>query len=508
MPQDQVALGGRALEEREPVAAGLRRVERARRSGRGRTRSSRTRPPPPGAARRPRRVERFDRVVRGGDHVAAPVAVEPHGADRLTDLEVRVRLHDALGGEHRVERADATPPFRSGAARAAAVRKRIASGCLKLGSTSSSGIGSPSAWRTATSTRSTPTAWRTRSAIWPPGMRAATSTTRDRAVVGDDQLRECDPVAQAERVRRRGRRSARPRRARRRRSTPGRRGSSRRRSRSRAGASRSESVSGSASPSARDHDPVQLEPVVEALDDRLVGLRLGERDVQMRVELVLRLDVEDAALAARVGGLQHRRDAGRVERGARALQVARSGEPRLRHAARPRASAASRSCASSGARSRGRSRAARASSATAATTGTARSAETVSTPSTAWRRATSVTASTSVKSTASPTSAAVEPGRVRVAVDGDDAKAELLRTQDRATLVAPRADEEDRAHVARDAIRAAGARSARSRTRRRRRRNASLLPACDLAAVAPCERDPHSAPVVRAGDDAPARGPP
>ena len=92
-------------------------------------------------------------------------------------------------------------------------------------------------------------------------------------------------------------------------------------------------------------------------------------------------------------------------------------------------------------------------SATAATTGTARSAETVRTPSTPCRRATSVTAATSVKSTASPSSAAAEPGRVRVAVDRDDAEAELLRAQDRAALVAAGADEEDRAHVARDAIR-------------------------------------------------------
>ena len=45
--------------------------------------------------------------------------------------------------------------------------------------------------------------------------------------------------------------------------------------------------------------------------------------------------------------------------------------------------------------------------------------------------------------------------RVGVAVDRDDAEAELLRPQDRAALVAPGADEEDGLHVARDRIRAA-----------------------------------------------------
>ena len=51
-----------------------------------------------------------------------------------------------------------------------------------------------------------------------------------------------------------------------------------------------------------------------------------------------------------------------------------------------------------------------------------------------------------------------EPGRLRIAVDRDDAEAELLRAQDRTTLVAACADEEDRAHVARDGIRVPGAR--------------------------------------------------
>ena len=54
-----------------------------------------------------------------------------------------------------------------------------------------------------------------------------------------------------------------------------------------------------------------------------------------------------------------------------------------------------------------------------------------------------------------------ESRRVRVPVDGHDAEAELLRAQDGAALVASRAHEENRLHVARDAIRAVRARCGR-----------------------------------------------
>ena len=92
-------------------------------------------------------------------------------------------------------------------------------------------------------------------------------------------------------------------------------------------------------------------------------------------------------------------------------------------------------------------------SATAATTGTARSAETVRTPSTPWRRATSVTACDVGEVDRLADVGHLQAGRIGVAVDGDDAEAELLRPQDRAALVAPGADEEDGLHVARDRIR-------------------------------------------------------
>ena len=83
---------------------------------------------------------------------------------------------------------------------------------------------------------------------------------------------------------------------------------------------------------AGDDDPVQLEAVVEAFDDRLLRRRLGERGMHVRVELVLRLDVEDPSLAAGVGRLQHRRHPDRVQGCARAQHVACPREARLRHA--------------------------------------------------------------------------------------------------------------------------------------------------------------------------------
>ena len=90
-------------------------------------------------------------------------------------------------------------------------------------------------------------------------------------------------------------------------------------------------------------------------------------------------------------------------------------------------------------------------SATAATTGTARSAETVRTPSTAappdlghGRDVGEVDRLADVGS--------LQARGLRVAVDRDDAMAELLRPEDRTALVAPGADEEDGLHVARDAI--------------------------------------------------------
>ena len=71
---------------------------------------------------------------------------------------------------------------------------------------------------------------------------------------------------------------------------------------------------------------------MEALEDRLRRRRLGERGVQVGVEVVGGRDVDAPALAAGVRGLQHGGEPDRLERGARAREIARRGEPRLRHA--------------------------------------------------------------------------------------------------------------------------------------------------------------------------------
>ena len=284
-----------------------------------------------------------------------------------------------------------------------------------------------------------------------------------RAVVRDDQLREGDPVAQAERVHRvhrdplclgehvrvdRGGVDVDPADAE---ADPGRPQPVGERQRERLAA-------------ARDHDPVQLEPVVEALDDRLVGRRLGERGVHVPVELVLRLDVEDPALAAGVGGLQHRRDADGVERRPRALHVARAGEARLRHARvgerAPHRDLVRHQVRRLGADPRQPERLGdRRHDRHGAIGGDREDAVDGMAPPDLGDRGDvrEVDGLADVRD--------LQPERVRVAVDGDDAEAELLGPQDRAALVAPGADEEDRLHVARDRIRC-GSRSPSGRPAR------------------------------------------
>ena len=125
---------------------------------------------------------------------------------------------------------------------------------------------------------------------------------------------------------------------------------------------------------ARDHDPVHLHALDELLEDRLAGRRRRERLVQVCVDVVDRLDAEDAALAARVGGLQHGGEPDLV--GGAAPLRERCGPRRSAAAARRRRRAGARiatlcviRCAVS-TPIPGSPRA----SATAATTGTARSA--------------------------------------------------------------------------------------------------------------------------------------
>ena len=233
-----------------------------------------------------------------------------------------------------------------------AVKKRIASGCENCGSASSSPTSSPSAWRSAISTRSTPTAWRTRSAIWPPGMRAATSTTTTRPSGRGDELREGDAVPEPERAHRIDRDPL---------------GSLELVGGDRRGVdvhpADPEADSRRAKPvgerqqrrlaSASDDDPVHLDAVHERLDHRLVRRRLERALPRGLARDPSALSTrKTAALAARVDGLENRGKPGRARARARRPRVS---EPRRTAVAGPRlrrARRASRACASSGARCR------------------------------------------------------------------------------------------------------------------------------------------------------------
>ena len=260
------------------------------------------------------------------------------------------------------------------------------------------------------------------------GHLAARDARRDlddahRAVVRHDQLREGDAVPQTERVHRVQRDPLRLGERRRRRSRPDRRGSSRRRSRSPGGRSRSDSVSGDRLAVARDHEPVQLEPVVELLDDRLAasatrrapraGARRGRRcDSTKKTP---RWPPESAGLST--AGMPT------VASAARALCRSRArGEARLRHAG-----VGERAAHRDLVRHQVRRLACRSPAARAPRRPRRRPAPRGRPRRSARRRPrdaapTSVTAATSVKSTASATSASCEAGRVGVAVDGDDAQ--------------------------------------------------------------------------------------
>ena len=65
---------------------------------------------------------------------------------------------------------------------------------------------------------------------------------------------------------------------------------------------------------ARDHQPVHLEAVVEALHYRLLVRRLGEGGVQVLLEVVDGAEQEEPALARAVGGLEDGGEAHRLER--------------------------------------------------------------------------------------------------------------------------------------------------------------------------------------------------
>ena len=218
----------------------------------------------------------------------------------------------------------------------------------------------------------------------------------------------------------------------------------------------------------RDHDAVQLDPVDELLEDRLAARRRDERLVQVAIDVVERLDAKDAALAARVGRLEHRRKPDLVGRPARLGQRAHRREARLRHAgvgeapahrdlvrhqvrrldADPRQPAR----LGDGGDDRNRTIGAHGEDAV--------DAAGASSPSEPRRRP----RSRPPWRCRPPAS----PRRVGVAVDGGDAQAHLLRLEDRAALMAAGADEEDGSHGREDAT-SARARTAGARSCRRRR---------------------------------------
>ena len=77
-------------------------------------------------------------------------------------------------------------------------------------------------------------------------------------------------------------------------------------------------------------DPVHLRAVDERLEDRLACGRLGERRVEMGLEVSGRLDPEETPLAAGVDRLQHGRKPDRGDRSAALGEAADRGERRLR----------------------------------------------------------------------------------------------------------------------------------------------------------------------------------
>jgi hypothetical protein len=151
------------------------------------------------------------------------------------------------------------------------------------------------------------------------------------AVLADDQLREGDPVLQPERVHRRDRDLLRLRE----RIGEQARGVDVDPSDAEADARRPQPVGQRQrrhAAASRDHEAVQLEAFVVALENRLFRGRLGERRVQVGVEVVPRLDPEDAALAAGVGRLHHGGKPNRVERGVGLVDRPNGRVAGLRHA--------------------------------------------------------------------------------------------------------------------------------------------------------------------------------
>ena len=246
---------------------------------------------------------------------------------------------------------------------------------------------------------------------------------------------------------------------------------------------------------AGDHDPVHLGALDEPLEDALLLGRLRERRVEVAVEVVGALDPEDAALAARVGRLQHRGHAHRVERPPAFDERADGCERRLRHAFLREGAAhhdlvahpLGDGCADR--RQPEALRHGRDDRHGAVGRDGQRAVDAVAARDLGHRvDVGEVDGLADVGD--------LKPERVGVAVDRDDADALLARLQDRAALVAPGADEEDGLHSGADATIERRTAAARRREQEARRR-------CQRAISQPFARlepDPERAAEVGAGD--------
>ena len=272
--------------------------------------------------------------------------------------------------------------------------------------TISSGASSPSACRSAISTRSTPSAWKARSAICPPGMRAATSTTTalpSRTISCGNAIPSCSPsVRTARSATRSASSNASPK------SFDGNEWIHPTPNPSPGGRSRSDRSSGYGSPPRVMTSPFSSSPSVNSSriaspvgDSASAACRCRSRssnDLSMKRP---RWPPESAGLST--AGNPTVSAAGAASRRARTAANRGCGTPPSASLRRIATLCVIR-CAVfvpiPGSPS---------ASATAATTGTARSADTVSAPSTANLRATSITPSTSTKSTTSASSACWRP---------------------------------------------------------------------------------------------------
>ncbi len=199
---------------------------------------------------------------------------------------------------------------------------------------------------------------------------------------------------------------------------------------------------------ARDHDPVHLDSLDERLDHRFVRRRLRRALPRGRARPPLRSPrgrPPAGRRSRRASSTAGSPGASRAHAAMSSCDANRS-ERRLRDIGSLRGRRASRACASSGARCRFRFQAARVSPPRRrrpAPRGRPRRSR--PRPHRCWR-ATSVTAATSVKSTTVGDVGRSQARRLGVPVDRDDAQSLRACVLDRAALVAPGADEEDRLH--------------------------------------------------------------